>query len=236
MKHLAWFAGLAALFLLGDRLVSINLSKTAAESGFRYSRLYDNRAQADVLLLGNSRGLPFYQPYIEQITGLKTFNFSYNGLPIEVGQVLVEDYLDRYPLPKILVIDITLLDRDNDELLSGFLTWADRSARLDALIARKLPKVWYGSRLTHLLRYNNELFHRAIFYKNKTDEDWLLDRVINDQLVADLSKNQYDIRFPQEWVVHLQQTVAYARAKGCRVELVIGPYFPGFRVLGLDDL
>ncbi len=236
LKHLAWFAGLAALFFLGDRLVSGSLSNTATESGFRYSRLYDGRAAADILLLGNSRGLPFYQPYIEQITGLKTYNFSYNGLPIEVAQVLVEDYLDRYPLPKTLVIDITLLDRDNDELLSGFLTWADRSERMDALILRKLPKVWYSSRLTYLLRYNNELFHRALFYRNKTDEEWLLDRVINDQLVADLSKNQYDIRFKAEWVEHLRQTVFAARQRGCRVELVIGPYFPGFRVLGLDDL
>jgi hypothetical protein len=234
MKHLLWFAALVLVLLLGDRLGAYFLAKKTAVSGFRYARMYNQHAGADILLLGNSRGLAFYQPYIERITGKKTFNLSYNGLPMDLAQVLVADYLERYSAPEILVLDITMCDRENDELLAAFTTYAAASPHLDSLIHHKIPNVWWGAQVSHLFRYNNEIFHRALYYQGKTDEDWLLDRVISRQLAANVADHSYDITFRPQLLEALKNTCAIARAKGVTTQLVIAPYFPGFRVNGLD--
>jgi hypothetical protein len=236
MKHALWFLAFFVLVLAGDRLGGRLLQQQTDASRFRYSRLYGGRAAADVLLAGNSRGLNFYQPYVEQATGLTTFNLSYNGLPADIAKVLVLDYFDRYPAPRILLIDITNCDRPNDELLSGFLPYSAASERLDTLIHSRLPKVWWGGRVSQLTRYNNEIFQRALFYRHSDDEDWLRDHTISPQLAADAGKEPYDLQLQPYLVQQLKETVEAARARGIRVELVIGPYISGFRVNNLDAL
>lgn len=236
MKNAAWYLLLLLLLFAGDRLGGFWLAQQAGKSQFRFSRLYRGDAAAAILLLGNSRGLTFYQPYIEEITGKSTCNLSYNGLPIDAAAALTLDYLDRYPAPQKLLIDITTCDRENDALLAGFLCYTGQSPRLDALIHRKQPKVWWGGKVSALFRYNNEIFQRALFYRNKSDKDWLLDRVISDELAGKAGENSYDLELNPYLVQQLQTTVTAARAKGISVELLIGPYFPGFQVKNLDAL
>jgi hypothetical protein len=237
-RQLLWYLALLVLVLAGDRLGGYLLKGMVEQSQFRYSRLYNGSAGADILLVGNSRGLTFYQPYIEEVTGKKTYNLSYNGLPMDAARVLVEDYLDHYPAPQLMVIDITTCDRVNDELVAGFLPYADYSRRLDHLIHRKLPKVWWGGQVSWLFRYNNELFQRAFFHHRRTDADWMLDRVISPDLAAAAGRNSYDLEIHPDLIGELKATVEAARARGVRVELVIGPYFPAFapNVKNLDRL
>ncbi|HNL37635.1 MAG: hypothetical protein U0U46_08665 [Saprospiraceae bacterium] len=236
MKHTIWFLAFFLVLFAGDRLGGAWMQKQTDDSQFRYSRLYDARAGADILLLGNSRGLAFYQPRIEAITGLSTFNLSYNGLPMDLGKVLTLDYLDRYPAPGTLVIDITACDRPNKSLITGFLPYTAHSQRLDTLIHRADTSAWYGARVSALFRFNNEVFQRALYYRNRSDADWLLDRVIAPQLLANVAQEHYDLDISDYLLSQLAETVAAAQAKGVRVQLVIGPYCPGFRVLNLDTL
>lgn len=236
MRHWQWYGILLLVVVLGDRLAGTYLQRQADLSGFRYARLYAGAAQADVLLIGNSRGLVLYQPFIEQISGLKTFNLSYNGLPADAMAVLTADYLDRYPAPRKMVIDITLCDRRNDPLLAGFMLYARHSPRLDSLLRQKAPKAWWGGQLSQLFRCNNELFQRALYYRNRPDDDWLLDRTIPEALAAEAVRQSYRIDPDPYLVEQLAATVRAARQKGVAVELIIGPYFPGFRVDGLDAL
>lgn len=226
------------LALAGDRLAGYVLQRQADGSEFRYSRMYRGDAGADILLLGNSRGLTFFQPYIEEKTGLKTFNMSYNGLPMDVAKVLTQDYLEHYPPPKRMIIDITTCDRVNDELLAGFLTYSTQSARLDTLIHSKLPKVWRGGKVSTLFRFNNEIFQRALSHRSRTDADWLLDRAISPKLAASLQEHDYPLDIHPYLIEQLRQTCASARTKGVDVRLVVSPYFPGFaeRVSNLDAL
>ena len=236
MKHALWFLAFFALLFGGDRLGGRLLQQQTDGSRFRYSRLYAGGAAADILLAGNSRGLNFYQPHIEQATGLTTFNLSYNGLPADIAKVLVLDYFDRYPAPRMLLIDITNCDRPNDELLAGFLPYSAASERVDTLIHSRLPKVWWSGQLSQLTRYNNEIFQRALFYRKHDDKDWLRDHTISPQLAADAGKAPYPLEL-QPFLVHqLKETVEAARARGIRVELVISPYISGFRINNLDAL
>ncbi len=241
MKNVSAYLVLLVIVFAGDRLGGLVLQKKVDGSGLRYSRLYGARAEADILLVGNSRGLTFYQPYIEQVTGKTSFNLSYNGMPADLAKVLVEDYLDRYPAPEKMLIDITCCDRANDEMIAAFLPYVSKSTRLDSLIYNKLPNIWRGGKASELFRFNNEIFQRAIYYSGKPDTDWLLDRVISAQLVAGVQQHDYDVldKKKHEYLVEqLRELTTYAQARNVRVELIIGPYFPGFagQVKNLDLL
>jgi hypothetical protein len=236
MKYAAWYLLLLLLFFVGDRLGGYLLEKQAVQSQFRFARLYRGDAGADILLLGNSRGLTFYQPVIEQLTGRSTCNLSYNGLPMDAANALALDYLERYPPPKTLLIDITTCDRENDPLLAGFLCYSKQSPRLSALIRKKLPKVWWGGQVSALFRYNNEIFQRALFYRHKTDNDWLLDRAISPELAATASAHSYDLDQQPYLLQQLKETVDSALVHGVQVRLLISPYFPGFEVKNLEVL
>lgn len=239
-KPIFWFLTLFAIVFAGDRLGGWLLQKQADTSQFRYSRLYSGDAAADILLVGNSRGLTFYQPYIEEKTGLATFNLSYNGLPMDLAKVLVQDYFDRYPAPRVMIVDITTCDRLNKQLIAGFLPYATHSPRLDTLIHRSDTTAWYGSRVSALFRFNNEVFQRALYYRDRSDEDWLLDRVIADKLVADAANNSYDLKIKDDkarnyLLRQLAEMTRAARAKGVAVRLVVSPYFPDFQVKNLEE-
>lgn len=235
MKKLIWIFALIILTFAGDRLGGWVLKQQVEKSQFRYSRLYMQRAQADILLVGNSRGLIFYEPYIEEITGLKTFNLSYNGMSIDLMRNLVEDYFEKYDAPQRMIVDVTMCDRINDQLTTGFNTYSAYSERLQKLIFERGGNMGYGAQFSHLFRYNSEIFQRALFYLNKTDKDWLLDRVINKNMVAeagnleaytiDLEPDSTDLEYLP---ANLKAMIAVAQAKGTEVHLVINPYYPVF--------
>jgi len=231
---------LVILFFVGDRLGAFVLEKVLQKSQFRYSRLYQDQAAADILLVGNSRGLIFYQPYIEEVTGKSTFNVSYNGMPMDLGQALVSDYFEKYDAPETMIVDVTMCDRANEKLMAGFNLYAPYSNHLASLLKNKSPKTYYGSQLTHLFRFNSEIYQRALNYLNKDDEDWLLDRVINQNMVDkigeepdyqmawDQDSTKYIWQLEEEILPALVETINLAKAKNVKVKLVVNPYYPLF--------
>ncbi len=241
MKKAYWIFATLAVALLLDRAGGLFLDKITRESQFRYSRLYNGNENADVLFVGNSRGLSFYQPYAEEKTGLSTFNLSYNGMPIGLAVPLVQDYLDRHHPPKVLVLDVSILDslRMDNKLAYQFNHYTPYSERLSDLLRREFRNDYYVGKLSHLYRYNSEVFQRTFYYWKKSDKDWLLDRVISPQMVNDVDK-QKTLRFhyDQKMLGQLAEMVKYAQQKGTRVELVVNPYYPGFipKIGNLDSL
>jgi len=187
VKKLYWIFIVILLFFAGDRLFGWVLKQLTEKSQFRYSRLYQGKAKADILLVGNSRGLIFYQPHIEKITGSKTFNISYNGMPINLAEVLVKDYLEKYPAPKQMILDVSMCDRLNKTLISGFNIYTPYSPRMYDLVHLNDTTGAVAGKIVNIYRYNSEIFQRSMFYLNKTDEDWLLDRVINDAMVEGIT-------------------------------------------------
>lgn len=239
MKKILWILAVLVLFFVGDRIAGFVLKKMTMSSQFRYARLYQDKAQSDILFVGNSRGLIFYQPYAEEISKLETFNLSYNGMPMDLANVMVQDYFEKYKAPKHMIVDVTICDRDNKQLISSFNLYTPFSKRLDALMKTRNPKVHYGGKLSHLYRHNSEVFQRGLVYLNKSDEDWLLDRVITDFLVEDVKnlepyiidaddKKTEDVNEEKYLMEELAAMVKLAQSKGTKVSLVINPYFPAF--------
>lgn len=236
MKNLAWFAAFFALLFIGDRAGGFALQKLTDGSQFRWSRLYRGDAKADILLLGNSRGMTFIEPEIEKSTGKKAFNLSYNGLPMDMAAVLVADYFEKYPPPSRLVIDITMADRRNLALMSGLWPFAEHSPGIRKLLRDSVGDSFWGGELSHLFRFNNEVFQRAFFHRKRSDAGLILDREIRSELVAEVSKNSYKLDIYLDLIEELAEICRLAQSKGVEVRLVISPYFPGFRVENLDLL
>ena len=229
IKHIKWILALLILTFVGDRVGGWLFKKVTDASEFRYSRLYNDQATAEILLMGNSRGLIFYQPYIEEKTGKSTFNFSYNGMPIALGKVLLADYLDRYDAPKTLLLDVSMCDRDNSELVSAFNMYRPYSDRIAALIKENAPEVSGGGSVSHLYRYNGEVFQRTLRYLSGNDEDWLTDRIISPNLIKDIDNSPVlDFNLNPKYIRILSETVKLAQSKGIEVELVVSPYYPPF--------
>ncbi len=241
MKKSLWILGTIALALLIDRACGMFLSKITKESQFRYSRLYNGNEEVDVLFVGNSRGLSFFQPYTEEKTGHSTANLSYNGMPIELAATLVQDYLDRHKAPKVMVMDLTLLDsvRMDNKLAYQFNHYSPYSGRLSKLLKQEFKNDYYAGQLSQLYRHNSEVFQRTFFYWKKTDKDWLLDRVISQEMLANVAKHE-NLRFhyDSKMLNHLTEMVKYAQNKGTRVELVVNPYYPEFipKLTNIDTL
>ena len=229
MRKALWIPACLLLFFIGDRLGGLILSKITAKSQFRYSRLYEGQAKADILLLGNSRGLIFYQPYIEEITGKSTLNLSYNSMPIDLGRVVVTDYLEKYGNPESIIIDVTMCDRHNKQLITGFNTFSNYSDRLNTLIREKDKKSWYAGKISNLYRYNSEVFQRTLYYLSKSDEDWLNDRVISPTMVENIvNEEAVDLTIDDYLLTELDELVRTAEERGINVELVVNPYYPAY--------
>ncbi len=229
MKKLLWIFALLVLFFIGDRIGGYLLKQLCSKSQFRYSRLYDDRAESDILLLGNSRGLIFYQPYIEQITEKRSFNLSYNGMPVDLAAQLVKDYYNRYAAPDLLLIEVSMCDRLNNQLSSGFSSYAPYSKGLQQLIADSLPTNAGAARLSHLYRYNSEVFLRSLYYLQSDDKHWLTDRQMNQPLIAGASKaDSLNFVVLERNFVLLKELIELAESKGTKVELVVSPYYPPF--------
>lgn len=234
-KHTIWIFALLLFAFSGDRICGYILQKITEKSQFRYSRLYNGQEDADILFVGNSRGLTFFQPEVETLTSLKTINLSYNGMPADLAKCLVLDYLDRHKTPKIMVVDVTMCDRENDLLKTGFNLYTPQSVRLDTLLRGiKTPDSWagrkvvYGGNVSWLYRHNSEIFQRVLYYRQKSDKDWLLDRTIGEDAANDPNLKSYQVRMYPNMVEHLKEMVNYAQNKGIQVKLVINPYYPPF--------
>jgi hypothetical protein len=247
-KHSIWIVSFLLLAYVGDRLLGLYCKKITQKSQFRYSRLYHSNESADILFVGNSRGLSFFQPEVERITQRTTFNLSYNGLPCDLAKVLVMDYLDRHKPPKLLVIDATICDRHNESLKASFKLYMPYSSRLSQLLKTAATvqyksnynvevdtldaiaglKNYYGSQVSWLYSHNSDVFQRAFFYRNHSDKDWLIDRIIGKETTEKDQMKSYTVRVVPKMVAHLKEMVQYAQNKGVEVKLVINPYFPAF--------
>ena len=239
MRRWLWIPLTLAVAFVGDRLGGAALANLTERSQFRYSRLYTDRGAAQIVMLGNSRGLNFYQPYIEQKTGRSTLNLSYNALPGDLGAVLLRDYLSRYGAPEDLIVDITFLDRDYAALAQDFRLYAPYSSGIDSLVEVAGKSIHVGTHLAHLTRYGGEVAQRMLYYLNRSDEDWLLDREISPQMIADtVDLAPYRLAYETSRLDGFARTLALYRKAGSRVHLVINPYYPAFgRTIGnLDSL
>lgn len=161
-----------AFFAL-DYLISVNLHKISSASNIRYSRLFNQSINADVIFIGNSRAVnTFYTPYIEKKFGFQAINLAYNGLSAPIMELFIDEYLQRNEVPGMIVLEVTALKSDYD-ILKNFKQYYFDSDALMLLLKEHYPRIYYASKLSRTFAYNSEYFLRTLYYFNRSDQDWI---------------------------------------------------------------
>ena len=126
---------LLAVVLVGDRTLACMLAKVVSRTGTRFARAYRGGLEADVLVIGDSRGVNgLYGPAIRDVTGLSAFNLAYNGLSMHLCEALFLDYLEHNRAPRLLIVEASNV-RSPDEMLDSLrLLGRSRYVYLDAII------------------------------------------------------------------------------------------------------
>lgn len=222
-------------YLAGDRLASLALDRLVGRSHFRFSQMYRGGARADVLVLGDSRGVhSFYAPGLSKSLGRRVVNLSFNGLSTEIIECLFNDYLEHNAPPRLLVLEVTNVFSKPSALVN-FKPYLSQSPHLSSLLRRDNPNEYWATRLSHLYRFNCELFLRVLAYQRKDDQSWILSSRISKDLFDQSLKSEEDVYRPiladyvQSNLAALGRMLKVASAAGVEVRLVIAPYLPQYR-------
>ncbi len=221
-KALLWIATLFLVVMAGDRLLSWALGRVLVRSNFRYSQLYRGGTNADILIMGDSRGVnSFYAPAIEELTGKKAFNLSYNSMSPVVAEALILDYLDRNKPPKMVIFEPTCVQVDG-AVLTELRPFATMSPRLMALYQRKHPDAARTEKIFHLLLLNTGFFVDALHYMKQSDQDWIMRGSLPATSKAEGKGLMTFLPGNRE---ALQRIVKALRQHGVEVRFVIAPYY-----------
>jgi hypothetical protein len=222
-RFAVWFALLLIVVIAGDRIGAFVCSRVLLGSQFRFSRVYRGGSSAEVVVIGDSRGVhSFYAPAIEQLTGRPALNLSFNSMSMPIAEALLSDYLDRNEKPRMVIIETTCVVVDRG-LVSELRTYAGLSKRLEALYAHEHPRAAAAGRLFRLLPYDSEFFLRALMYLRRSDQDWINRNVIAPQLAAG-PRGRWSPRPHPENLAALGRLVPMLQSRGIEVTLLIAPY------------
>lgn len=227
-RFAVWFALLLIVVIAGDRIGAFVCSRVLVSSQFRFSRVYRGGANADVIVIGDSRGVhSFYAPSIEKLTGQPALNLSFNSMSMPIAEALLTDYLEHNRAPRTVLIEATCVI-DDRSLVSELRTYAGLSRRLEALYAREHPQAAAAGRIFRLLPYDSEFFLRALTYLRRSDQDWIMRNTIPAELTIPQS-DPWNLHPLQENLDALERLVPMLRARGIAVKLLIAPYHPAAR-------
>jgi hypothetical protein len=223
-RALVWLVILTAVIIAGDHLLAVVLRQALVRSQFRFSRLYRGGNDADIVILGDSRGVhSFYAPALEELTGHRVLNLSYNSMSPPVAEAVLLDYLERNRAPRLVVIEVTSAITEG-ALTAELRTYAGMSPRMQALYAANHRVAAAAGRIFWLYPLNSELFLAALHYMRRTDQDW----IFRESMPA-------DVRGPRgSWplvpvagnAAVLGRMVRTLRARGIEVRLIAAPYAP----------
>lgn len=156
-----------------DRSMDLILNKASSSSQIRFSRLYNGSINADIVMLGNSRGVnAFYAPAMEKNYKIRAFNLSFNGMSMDIAAVLWEDFLKYNKKPSVVAIEISCITM-GDTLLHDLKQYIDDSSLINEKIQTNFPSTYYTQKIFKTYKYNSEFFFRTLYYLNKTDQTWI---------------------------------------------------------------
>jgi hypothetical protein len=235
-------AALALTWFMGDRLLGVICDSLVMRSHFRFARVYGSEEAAYAIVLGDSRGVnTFHAPTLSKVIGKHVFSLAYNGCSADVSAALLADWCQHHPAPKVVVIEVTSTLRDAS-VLKSLKMFIGRSRRLSAALGHEYPAIRRACDLSHLYRFNSEMFLRTLFYVRASDQDWINRYRISSALVEESEREgagEVMLGEAQPNAVEgLRQIKALCSGKGIALRFVIGPYMPLYRnrIADLDKL
>jgi len=214
-------------FFIFDSVISTALLKLSKISQIRYSRLYYEKINADILFIGNSRAInTFYSPYFDKLSNTKSINLSYNGLTLPLINVFVNDYLNRNKAPKIIFIEVTCIT-DGYFGFPNFKQYMFDSPMIKKIIKEYYPKIYYTSIISKLYLFNSEYFLRTLYYLKKQDQNWINRYKIKEEFYNNLLKTNENIfllkTIEESLMKMFIELITVCRQKGITIIPVLAP-------------
>ncbi|SMP68249.1 hypothetical protein SAMN06265222_11125 [Neorhodopirellula lusitana] len=233
-KNRNWLRALSllALFLVGDRVGGYIMDRAFQSTRFRFSQVYSGDLPADLVFIGNSRGVHmFHRPPLEAISGQRVANISFNGMPAPMMPVIWNDYLEHHKAPSKVFVEVSCIGRDNEPgSLERFAVLMAHSPATCELMKRSRTQKYWWCQVSHLYRFNSELHRRSLFFLRNSDQDWIMDgQVPSDWHDPDFVSQHGQFQRSQDDVEAISKLIAIANQAGVEVELILAPYLPAYQ-------
>lgn len=131
--------------LLLDVVISYGLYTTSAHPHQAWREIRSGKYASDIVILGTSRALEHYDPYIiDSITGLKSYNLGMGGYSVNVELMKYRYYLHYNPQPKYIIYDVDQLLLTIDNAVHQHQSEQFLPLFYDAAIRHELMQVGYS--------------------------------------------------------------------------------------------
>lgn len=193
MKFLKNITLLIIIFYLGQWIIAKGLDRLITHSSFRLSKVFskDNPINADILCLGNSRGVnSFFSPHINNSNPYRAYNLSYNGMRMPTIAIFTEQYLKHNKVPRTVFIEISnIFNQAQNIEYSKYNLYANKSASLNKGIKNTDVNTYAISAIFPLFRFNSELFYRSLYYNDDDrEQQWINRYSISKELEIEIDK------------------------------------------------
>src|SRR3972149_2718659 len=237
---------MVALFLVtlfrSDRIGGALLENVLYRSPQRYSMLYEGRYRGEVVAIGNSRGVHVLDgALIEERAGTSVTNIGHNAMTPTVIRAIFNDYLEHNPPPKLLIVEASCVtSKTGRGLLLDYKPFWRRSARLRQLGESYSPNTATACQLSHLYRYNSEMYLRALSYwlRGRSDQQsFMYQRVTPSFIAAVEQMKPREFRIVPAELEALRGLIEDATEAGVNVKLIYSPVLPAYaeRVTNLEQ-
>ena len=202
------------------------------------AQLYFGKLNAEILVLGNSRGLRlFSDSAFEDNLGMSSANLSVQSASTEISLMILKDYLDRNQKPRIVIHEITDLIRNNDAVRT-LRVYASSSPRLRTIQYQMEPKWAIFGEVFPTLDYNNQEFREWSAQVIRGKPSYLYETEMPLDLVSEVNTS-----FPIQYISTAENLNALAEIHSiCEKHQikyipVVAPLFPGYRrnIANFDD-
>lgn len=146
LTKIAIFAIAAYLLALGlDYMISSGLANSSGHPHQAWREIRSGKYASDVVIMGTSRALEHYDPYIiDSITGLQSYNLGMGGYSVNVELMKYKYYLHYNLYPKYIIYDVDQLLLTIDRLLHQHQSEQFLPLFYDDVIRHDLMKMGYS--------------------------------------------------------------------------------------------
>ncbi|MDA9551192.1 hypothetical protein N9R47_04510 [Flavobacteriaceae bacterium] len=215
--------------------------KLIDKSGFRFSRVSKLESN-EYVILGNSRGVnSVNERFCVNDLGLRVINLSYNGLtPVLIDNIISDlNNMETFKKTTFLIEVSAFLGWEEVKTTEGcksrlvlkynevvpdiLLPFRHNFASVDSVYKKLYPL----NSFFHLLNYNNEGFLRGMYYLNKTDNNWVNRKEIDQSLIEYYSNmNCIQFSFDKD---NLDQFVNTMSNKNINFKFFMAPWHPSYK-------
>ena len=238
LKHRPTTIGRAVVFsicfvlalLLGDRLIARGLREGTALGNDRFVRLYEGRAAADIVVIGNSRAdRHFSRDTLCPDDACSVINYGLGGISTVVAEAVFRDHVEHNGAPKLLIVEPQNLVVDPAKM-GDLRMFTPRSTRLQRRLEASDRELYLAGKLFHSFAYNSEMLVRVLASVNRPQSSRLHPGVVSAELLANIEQRTPRAfeNFPENEAA-LVRILEFARGEGIDVAVVSTPFLPAMQ-------